>query len=179
MLSSVELMRNGLTLIRATSSDAPYFYRHWNESGWAIDMEKVREELDPKGEDAVFQYLIKIGEKVVGDVHHGRVDEGRAEIGVFIRDESQRRKGYGFLAIAIMIDHLFERGYERIIFNTAVDNAPMRHIAEKKLGLKPVIHEDVLQELSGRRESYAEYELARCRDSPLINQLFPRPVCRA
>jgi RimJ/RimL family protein N-acetyltransferase len=150
----MRLSYKNLEIRLAARNDAEYLCGYWHESGWHISLEEARERLD-NGEE---QHMIEADGKVIGDIHHGDIGDNTAEIGVFIRDENARGKGYGISVISIYIDALFNiMGYDKIRIATAVNNSAMRHISENKFGLAPIIHTDAYQELSGTVESYAEY----------------------
>ena len=142
----------------ATKNDAEYLCKYWNESGWNISLEEAREMLS-KGKE---QYMIEIDERVIGDIHYGELENNVAEIGIYIRDEHEKGRGYGTLTMFIFIDALINiLGYDKIRIATSVDNKSMRHISENKFGLTPIIHERAYQEQSGTYESYAEYILKK------------------
>ena len=158
----MKLKYNNITVRESSVNDAVYLHKYWNESGWTISLDEVKASIIKESNSIVYQYMIDAGEKTVGDIHYGNVDNKGAEIGVYIRDDNEKSKGYGTTAMIMLIDVLLNRlGYDRIVFNTNVDNKCMRHIAENKFGLTPVIHENILQEQSGTYESYAEYELKK------------------
>ena len=154
----MELKYKNLLIRLANRDDAEYLLKYWNESGWSIGLEEACERL----EENHSQHMIEIDGLVIGDIHYGCVENNGAEIGIFIRDENEREKGYGILVTSIYIDALINvLGYDRIRIATSVDNKAMRHISENKFGLTPTIHKDVYQEQSGTSESYAEYILEK------------------
>ena len=154
----MELRHKNLRIRLATLDDAECLLKYWNESGWDINLEEVRERLRNNKE----QHMIEIDGRVIGDIHYGDIGNNTAEVGIYIREEGERGKGYGIRAVSIYIDMLINSlGYDKIRFATEINNKSMRHIAEDKFGLTPVIHEDVLQLDSGTYESYAEYILEK------------------
>jgi len=143
----------------ATPDDSEYLLKYWNLNGMNTTLEEVAETL----EENFTQHMIEIDGRIIGDIHYGDcgdVENTIAEIGIFIRDENERGKGYGTTLASIYIDALFNLlGFQKIRIATGVDNKAMRHISESKFGLTPTIHNDVHQELSDTNESYAEYFL--------------------
>jgi RimJ/RimL family protein N-acetyltransferase len=142
----------------ATSSDADYLVKFWNQSGWDISLDAAKEMLD-KGKE---QFMIELGGEVIGDVHFGEVDDESAELGIFIRTESAKGKGVGKAVSSRFVDFLFnDFSYQRILINTATDNLGMRKIAENTFRLEPLIHENVYQESTGTYEDSVEYVLEK------------------
>ena len=154
----MKLKYKNLEIRLATKYDAEYLCKYWHESGWHIKLEDARERLD-KGKE---QHMIEIEGRIIGDIHYGEIENNGAEIGIYIRDESQQGKGYGTLITSIYIDALINiLGYDKIRIATSVDNKAMRHISENKFKLTPIVHEGAYQEQSGTYESYAEYILKK------------------
>jgi len=155
----MRLKHKNLEIRLAVPNDAEYLLKYWNESGWDITFEEACERLRKNQE----QHIIEIDGRIIGDIHYGDIIENEvAELGIYIREESERGKGYGEMAASIYIDALINIiGYNKIRISTSVDNKAMRHISENKFGLTPTIHEDVYQEQSGTNESYAEYYLKK------------------
>lgn len=145
------LKHKNMQIVLAAPHNAEYLHRHRAASGENITFEEVYESL----KENESQHMIEIDGRIIGDIHYGDFGtENRiAEIGVYIRDENEKGKGYGILAMSIYIDALFNiLNYEKIRIATSIDNKAMRHISENKFGLMPIIHKD---------ESYAEYFLAK------------------
>lgn len=154
----MKLKYKNLEIRLATRNDAEYLCRYWHESGWNISLEDARERLDNGKE----QHMIVVDGRIIGDIHHGDIENRTAEIGIYIRDENEKGKGYGIIVSSIYIDALFNvLGYDKIRIATSVNNKAMRHISENKFGLTPIIHEDAYQKLSGTNESFAEYILKK------------------
>ena len=154
----MKLKHKNLEIRLATRNDAEYLCKYWHESGWNISLEDARERLG-KGKE---QHMIEIDGQIIGDIHYGEVENNGAEIGIYIRDENQRGKGYGTITMYIFTDALIHiLGYEEILINTGVDNKSMRYISENKFGLIPIVHENVYQQLSGTYESYVAYILKK------------------
>ena len=153
----MQLKHNNLAIRQANENDAAYIHKYRRESGENISLEKVKTELGP----GTMQYIIELDRQIIGDIHYGNVDGNGAEIGIYIRNKTERRKGYGTLVITIFADYLFNNcGYDKIIFNTSFNNKSMRHIAEKKFSLKPNIY-NARQEVSDTTETCVEYELKK------------------
>jgi RimJ/RimL family protein N-acetyltransferase len=154
----MKLKHKNLEIRLAVTDDAGYFLKHWNESGWHITLDEVHERL----EENRAQHIIEINGRIIGDIHYGDLENTTAEIGIYIREENEKGKGYGLLALNMYIDALFTiLGYNKIRIATGLDNKAMRHISENKYHLTPTIHEDAYQENSATNESYAEYILEK------------------
>jgi RimJ/RimL family protein N-acetyltransferase len=156
----MRLRYKNIELRLATPDDAEYLVKYWNESGWGITLDEARERLDiAKNKE---QHMIELDGRIIGDIHYGEAENNSAEIGVYIREETAKGKGYGKIIMAIYIDALINHlGYENILINTSVDNKAMRRISENTFGLTPTIHENVYQEQSGTYESYVAYVLKK------------------
>ena len=154
----MKLKHKNLEIRLAVPNDAEYLLKYWNESGWDITLEETRERLGKNRE----QHMIEVDSRIIGDIHYGDIGNSTAEIGIYIRDDNEKGKGYGILAMSIYIDALINiLGYKKIRIATSADNKAMRHISENKFRLTPIIHEDAYQEQSGTYESYAEYILQK------------------
>jgi len=153
----MRLRYKNLLIRLATEHDAEYLCKYWHASGWDISLEEAREMLATGKE----QHMIELDGRIIGDIHYGEIDEKTVEIGIFIRDENERGKGYGTTVFTIYADTLFSMRYERIRLATSVDDKRMRSIAENKFNLVPIIHENAYQKQSGTYESYAEYFLKK------------------
>jgi len=154
----MRLKHKNLEIRLAVPSDAEYLVKYWNEGGWDITLEEVHKSLEKNRE----QHIIEVDERVIGDIHYGNIENKTAEIGIYIRNEEEKGKGYGILVMNIYIDALINvLGYDKIRIATHIDNKAMRHISENKFGLIPTIHEDAYQKQSGTNESYAEYILEK------------------
>jgi len=152
----MHLKHKNLEIRLATVNDAEYLHKYWSEDSWNTT---TLEELQTMLSNGNTQYMIEVHGQLIGDIHYGEVEDNGAEIGIYIRNKEERGKGYGLLALRLFIDALFNLGYSKIVLNTGGDNKSMRHIAEKKLGLKPIVHEDVYQEQTGTYETCVEYVL--------------------
>jgi len=151
------LTKNNLTIRPATKADAEYLCKYWNADGWDISLGKVQEMLD----GSTAQHMIELDGQVIGDIHYGDVEEKIAEIGVYIRNQAYRGKGYGFLSLQMYADALlYTMGYDKIILNTNAGNKNMRYICENKLNLQPTIHENIEQP-DGSLETVVEYVLKK------------------
>ena len=145
----MKLKHKNIEIRLASTDNAEYLHKYRSESGETVTLDEVRESLNENKK----QHMIELGGKIIGDIHYGDLENNTAEIGIFIRDENERGKGYGFLITSIYIDTLINvLKYDKIRIATSVDNKAMRHISEAKFGLSPIIHED---------ESYAEYILEK------------------
>jgi len=148
-----------MTIRSATPSDIPYLHHHWNASGWEISLPDAAKQLE---RDDLFEFIIEVNGQTIGNIHYGLLENNAAEIGIFIRNINEHGKGYGTQAINLMTNHLFNHcSYSEIVFNTATDNYSMRNIAEQKLKLTPILHENVLQEQDGSYADYIEYRMTR------------------
>jgi len=151
------LTQNNLTIRPATQDDAKYLCKHWNAGGWDIGIDDVEEMLD----GSTAQHIIEVDGQVLGDIHYGDVEEKVAEIGVYIRNETYRGKGYGLVSLRIYASALFNTlGYEKIILNTSASNKSVRYICENKFNLQPIIHENIEQP-DGSLETVVEYVLKK------------------
>lgn len=163
----MNIRHNNLTIREATATkdDAEYIFKYRSQDEKNLTLSDVLESLEysKKHGTPEPQHMIEVDGKIIGDIHYGNLDENKtAEIGIFLRDEDAKGKGYGTISLTMMIDRLLNYyGYEKILLNTGVDNASMRYIAENKFGLTPIIHEDIYQESLGIYSDYVEYELKK------------------
>jgi len=154
----MRLKHKNLEIRLANINDADYLLKYWTESGWDITLKEAQERLTKNRE----QHMIEVDGRIIGDIHYGELENNTAEIGIYIRDEREKGKGYGLSTTCIYIDALIKfMGYDKIRIATSVDNDAMRHISETKLNLSPTIHTDAYQEQLGTHEPYVEYILEK------------------
>lgn len=114
--------------------------------------------------DGRLDLAIVDGDRFAGTVEarqpHGALPEGAFEIGITLFAETDRGRGVGTHAVALLTELLFAKhGAERIQASTWVENRPMRGVLEK-LGWT---YEGTLRSFwplgDGRRQDFALYSI--------------------
>lgn len=78
---------------------------------------------------------VEVEGRLVGEIQARRsgnvLPPGVFELGIELFEESDRGRGHGGEALALLTSHLFERGAHRVQATTDVANAPMRRALER------------------------------------------------
>ncbi len=133
-----------------------------------IKDQRLRDRIARSGElvDGMLDLGIEVDGRLIGDVgaRSGRsvMPPGVFEFGIEIYEESDRGRGYGADATALITGLLFEAfGAERVQASTALDNVAMRRVLER-LGYR---EEGTLRGFmpaeDGGRDDYSLYAVTR------------------
>ena len=94
---------------------------------------------------------------------------GTAELGIKICDFDKQGKGYGTLLLKMLIAEMFQRGYEKIVLSTNMNNTRAQHVYEKKLGFHKVgIDCNASKNQLGEWQSFVNYELEKSQFTPIV-----------
>jgi len=122
----------------------------------------MRERVKHSGEFYAGEILMGIesGGRLIGEIQTRQPPQGLPpgvfELGIEIFDESDRGRGSGSDALALMVRDLFaEQGAHRVQATTDVDNQRMRHVLER-LGF---VFEGVLRGFMPSRNGSRDYAL--------------------
>lgn len=136
---------NHLVIRNATSNDAEILCKWWNDGkvmahagfpkGLGINEETMIEQLASDTDDTHRRLILEADGLPVGEMNYRNKGNKTAEIGIKICDFSKQNKGYGKIYLCMLIDSLFEKGYEKIILDTNIKNKRAQSFM-KKLDLR-------------------------------------------
>ncbi len=157
-------LRYGDILVRtARQSDAAQLAEWWNDgavmahagfpAGIGTTAEKVAAGL---GEGSL---MIEARGQAVGECNYRAVDRSTAEIGIKICRAEYQERGIGKVVLSLLIRHLFDRGFEKIILDTNLNNHRAQHVYES-LGFRRLrVNVDAWRDQLGRLQSSVDYGL--------------------
>ena len=85
--------------------------------------------------------------------------EGIAEIGIKICNADYQEKGLGRVILSMLIHELFQKGYQKIILDTNLNNKRAQHVYEKLGFTKLRVNINSWKDQLGRPQSSVDYEL--------------------
>lgn len=164
------IRNNNLTIRNATSKDAPYLCKWWNDgrvmahagfpNGLGISEEIIVQTLSGDTDETVRRLIIEIDGAPTGEMSYRNQGNGVAEIGIKICDFSKQEQGHGKKLLSMLINTLFnDYGYKKIILDTNLNNLRAQQVYEK-LGFKKLgVNVDVWKNQLGELQSSIDYEL--------------------
>ena len=174
----------------ATPKDAHTLCRWWNDgnimahagfpNGLNKNAETVAQELSTDSDDTYRRLIIEIDDKPVGEMNYRNKGGAVAEIGIKICESDKQEQGYGTRFLKMLIQGLFDVGYEKIILDTNLENTRAQHVYEK-LGFRKLrVNYDSWRNQLGELQSQVEYELLKedCGSLALIGQARNRVVSK-
>ena len=130
----MEIRFGNILLRSALPSDAPMLARWWNDGtvmahagfpkGLGITEEEV---LHGIGEGLL---IIEEDGKSIGEASFCALDETRAEMGIKICAFECQNRGLGRTVLSMLIRHLFDVGFEKIMLDTNLSNVRAQHVYE-------------------------------------------------
>ncbi len=165
------IQNRNLIIRDADIKDAEVLCLWWNDgrvmahagfpNGIGISLEKLQKQLAVAEDSTVNRLIIEADNRAIGEMSYSNTEDGGAEIGIKICDETQQEKGYGRILLSMLIKELFRAGYTKILLDTNLNNTRAQHIYEK-LGFSKVrVNKDVWKDQLGRLQSSIDYELTQ------------------
>lgn len=158
-----------LRIRNAVQGDASMLCQWWNDgrvmahagfpNGLKTNLEKVMQQIAADSDHSGRRLILEISNQPVGEMSYRNLGHRIAEIGIKICEVSRQGKGCGTRFLAMLISHLFSRGYEKIVLDTNVNNLRAQHVYEK-LGFQKLCinHNSWINQL-GEPQSSVDYEL--------------------
>lgn len=165
------IKQGSLTIRNAAAADGPLLGKWWRDGevmahagfprGLDISDEEIVADLALDSDEKGRRLVIEAGDIPIGEMNYRNMGEGEAEIGIKICERSQQGKGYGPILLRMLIDALFNGGYDKICLDTNLENKRAQHVYEA-LGFEKVrINHDAWRDQLGRPQSSVDYELNR------------------
>lgn len=158
-----------ITIRDATASDAPLLTKWWNDgavmahagfpNGLGTTAEKVAQDI-AKDTDTTRRRLILLWDNLpIGEMVYRNLGNQTADIGIKICESTYQEKGIGRMALSMLIKHLLQSGYTKIVLDTNLKNTRAQHVYEKLGFQKLRVNHDSWQNQLGQWESSVDYEL--------------------
>lgn len=154
----------------ATPEDAKQLCVWWNDgsvmahagypNGLNTTEEAILEQINSEDTNRR-RLIIEVEEKPVGEMSYRLLDRA-AEIGIKICDTTYQERGFGTIALKLLIEYLFkEIKVGKIILDTNLQNTRAQHVYEKIGFTKKAIHRDAWRDQTGQLQSFVDYELMK------------------
>jgi RimJ/RimL family protein N-acetyltransferase len=160
-----------LVIRDAVLKDAEILCHWWNDgrvmahagfpNGVGISIENLQKQLAASANSNVNRLIIEADNKTIGEMSYRSTEDGEAEIGIKICDETQQEKGYGRILLSMLIKELFRTGYTKILLDTNLNNTRAQHVYEKLGFIKRRVNKDVWKDQLGRLQTSIDYELTQ------------------
>ena len=161
----IRLTHEKITVRTAVREDVPQLVAWWNDgsvmahagfpNGLGTTVEKEAERLSGR------RMIIEEGGRPIGECNYRDKGDGIAEIGIKICETDCQNRGLGRIVLSLLIRHLFDEGFERIILDTNLNNRRAQHVYET-LGFRRLrVNVDSWLDQLGRPQSSVDYELTR------------------
>lgn len=158
-----------ITIRNAAMEDAPLLARWWNDGsvmahagfpkGLGTTPEKIAADLTQDSDEHRRRLILLWEDIPIGEMVYRNLGDGSADIGIKICESTYQEKGIGRLALSMLIQALFESGYEKIVLDTNLNNTRAQHVYEKLGFQKLRINHNSWRNQLGQRESSVDYAL--------------------
>lgn len=163
------LRYNQITIRNAVEADAPQLAAWWNDGrvmahagfplGLGTNPEKIITELSADSDDTRRRLILAFNETPIGEMCYRNLGNGSADIGIKICEQTYQERGIGRIALSMLISHLFDNCYTKIVLDTNPKNTRARHVYEK-LGFRQLrVNLNSWTNQLGQPESSVDYEL--------------------
>lgn len=158
-----------ITIRNAAMEDAPLLARWWNDGsvmahagfpkGLGTTPEKISADLAQDSDEHRRRLILRWEDIPIGEMVYRNLGDGSVDIGIKICESAYQEKGIGRLALSMLIQALFESGYEKIVLDTNLNNTRAQHVYEKLGFQKLRINHNSWRNQLGQRESSVDYAL--------------------
>ncbi len=152
-----------LTIRDAEVRDAEQLTAWWNDgavmahagfpNGLGTTVEKVVAGLGNG------RLILEENGRLIGEASCREVNEGVTEIGIKICETDCRDRGLGRIILSMLIAELFEKGVQKIVLDTNLNNRRAQHVYESLGFNKLRVNIDSWTDQIGRKQSSVDYEL--------------------
>ncbi len=164
----MRLEKESLCIRDARMEDAEQLASWWNDGsvmehagfprGLGISEGEIRESLAKDSDESRRRLIIEFDGKKIGEMHFSNRGNA-AEIGIKICEAEYRQKGIGRICLSILIRELFDRGYEKIVLDTNLNNTRAQHVYELLGFERKRVNIDSWKDQNGKLNSSVDYEL--------------------
>lgn len=173
----MKLQYEDLIIRLAVKSDAQTLCNWWNDGaimehagfphGLGQTDEQIENQISKTSVESFLIMILVLNDKAIGEMNYRNVGDNTASIGIKICDASKRERGLGTKYLKMLIAHLFNSGYEKILVDCSAVNQRAQHVY-KKIGFKELrLNVDSWINQIGEPMSFYDYELLREDFEPL------------
>ena len=168
----MELKHDKIFIRSAKPEDAEQLCNWWNDgsimahagfpNGLGTTVSTVADQIRQESDETTRRHIIFHEDTAIGEMNYRNMGNKICEIGIKICDTDSQNKGLGKVILSLFIDGLFsEKGYEKIILDTNLNNKRAQHVYEQ-LGFKKVrTNIDSWKDQLGNLQSSVDYELTK------------------
>ena len=160
-----------ITIRNAVSSDAELLAKWWNDgavmahagfpNGLGTTVEKVSAGLATDSDTTRRRLILLFQNLPIGEMCYQNMGAKTSDIDIKICESSYQEHGIGRVALSLLIQYLFDVGYEKITLDTNLRNTRAQHVYEK-LGFEKLrVNIDSWRNQLGELESAVDYELTK------------------
>ena len=164
------LIKHGdLTIRNAEEEDCEQLAAWWNDgavmahagfpNGLGTNPEAIKRLIASDSDETTRRLIIEYRQQSIGEMSYRNKGEGIAEIGIKICNADYQEKGLGRVILSMLIHELFQKGYQKIILDTNLNNKRAQHVYEKLGFTKLRVNIDSWKDQLGRPQSSVDYEL--------------------
>lgn len=128
-------------------------------NGLGTTEEKIWRDIRADSDMTRRRLMIERGGVPIGEMCFRNQENGGAEIGIKICEAAYQEKGYGRVLLSMLIAALFERGFEKIVLDTDLENTRAQHVYELLGFEKRRVNRDSWTNQLGQRRSSVDYAL--------------------
>lgn len=103
--------------------------------------------------------IIEEGGRPIGECNFRDKGEGVAEIGIKICETDCQNRGVGRIVLSLLIRHLFDEGFDKVVLDTNLNNLRAQHVYETLGFQKLRVNIGSWRDQLGRLQSSVDYEL--------------------
>lgn len=158
-----------ITIRDAAVSDALLLAKWWNDGavmahagfpkGLGTTAEKIAGDIAQDTDDTRRRMMLLCGGTPIGEMVYRNMGSQTADIGIKICESAYQERGIGRIALSLLVRHLLQSGYTRIVLDTNLKNTRAQHVYEKLGFQKLRVNIDSWQNQLGQWESSVDYEL--------------------
>ena len=165
----MRIIFNDLCIRNAEEKDCEQLATWWNDgnvmahagfpNGLGTTSEKIKEQIANDSDDKKRRLIIEYKGISIGEMSFYVYDDKKVEIGIKICNSDFQEKGLGRKILSMLIEELFNMGYELVFLDTNLKNTRAQHVYEL-LGFKKVaVHKNAWMNQLGEPQTSIDYEL--------------------
>ena len=164
----MRLEKGALCIRDAHASDASQLAAWWHDGtvmahagfpyGLGISEAQIGESLKKDSDDSRRRLIIEYDGRKIGEMNFSNREDAAA-IGIKICEKDYQEKGLGRICLSLLIRELFDRGYEKIVLDTNLNNARAQHVYELLGFERKRVNIDSWKDQTGKLNSSVDYEL--------------------
>ena len=165
----MKLSYQNYTLHEATLDDVYLLTEWWNDGnimahagfpkGLNIESHEIEKIILKNSIEKAILFIIRFGEKSIGETNYRVCDNKEIEIGIKIVDEESQNKGIGTIVIHILLRFLYLQGHRIINLDTNLNNLRAQHFYEKIGFTKEKTENDSWCDQNGKLQSSVFYKI--------------------